>query len=311
MAQEMVKKVDTAKTMMSRGTNYALKQSRLDKDEEELKVLMSKHKGYEVEETTDEEENTNDVEETTEKSEVEEKQTESEEEEESDEGLSREEKSFKKRYGDLRRHMAEKEKEWKESLEDHNNTVSLRAPTSDEDIEAWAEKYPDVAAIVETIASKKADEKFAVAEERLREFDEAAYEAERTKAEITIRKSHADFDELRDSDKFHDWVESQPKWVRDALYENSDDAASVVRVIDLYKVDNNMTLSAKKKASRDAAKTVSKRSTPSVDSEGSASMIKESEVAKMSDKDFEENYDKIQKAMSSGKFIYDVSGKAR
>lgn len=311
MAQEMVKKVDTAKTMMSRGTNYALKQSRLDKDEEELKVLMSKHKGDEVEETTDEEENTNDVEETTEKSEVEEKQTESEEEEESDEGLSREEKSFKKRYGDLRRHMAEKEKEWKESLEDHNNTVSLRAPTSDEDIEAWAEKYPDVAAIVETIASKKADEKFAVAEERLREFDEAAYEAERTKAEITIRKSHADFDELRDSDKFHDWVESQPKWVRDALYENSDDAASVVRVIDLYKVDNNMTLSAKKKASRDAAKTVSKRSTPSVDSEGSASMIKESEVAKMSDKDFEENYDKIQKAMSSGKFIYDVSGKAR
>ena len=312
MAQEMVKKVDTAKTMMSRGTNYALKQSRLDKDEEELKVLMSKHKGDEVEETTDEEENTNDVEETTEESEVEEKQTESEEEkEESDEGLSREEKSFKKRYGDLRRHMAEKEKEWKESLEDHNNTVSLRAPTSDEDIEAWAEKYPDVAAIVETIASKKADEKFAVAEERLREFDEAAYEAERTKAEITIRKSHADFDELRDSDKFHDWVESQPKWVRDALYENSDDAASVVRVIDLYKVDNGMTIAAKKKASRDAAKTVSKRSTPAVDSEGSASMIKESEVAKMSDKDFEENYDKIQKAMSSGKFIYDVSGKAR
>jgi hypothetical protein len=311
MAQEMVKKVDTAKTMMSRGTNYALKQSRLDKDEEELKVLMSKHKGDEVEETTDEEENTNDVEETTEESEVEEKQTESEEEEESDEGLSREEKSFKKRYGDLRRHMAEKEKEWKESLEDHNNTASLRAPTSDEDIEAWAEKYPDVAAIVETIASKKADEKFAVAEERLREFDEAAYEAERTKAEITIRKSHADFDELRDSDKFHDWVESQPKWVRDALYENSDDAASVVRVIDLYKVDNGMTIAAKKKASKDAAKTVSKRSTPAVDSEGSASMIKESEVAKMSDRDFEENYDKIQKAMSSGKFIYDVSGKAR
>jgi len=306
MAQEMVKKVDTNKAMMSRGTNYALKQSRMNKDEEELEALLAENKGEEVE---TEEESSEEVTEAPVKEPVEEP-VESEEEE-SDENLSREEKSFKKRYGDLRRHMAEKEKEWKESLEDHNNTVSLRAPTSDEDIEAWAEKYPDVAAIVETIASKKADEKFAVAEERLREFDEAAYEAERTKAEITIRKSHADFDELRDSDKFHDWVESQPKWVRDALYENSDDAASVVRVIDLYKVDNGMTIAAKKKASRDAAKTVSKRSTPAVDSEGSASMIKESEVAKMSDKDFEENYDKIQKAMSSGKFIYDVSGKAR
>ena len=306
MAQEMVKKVDTNKAMMSRGTNYALKQSRMNKDEEELEALLAEHKGEEVE---TEEESSEEVTEAPVKEPVEEP-VESEEEE-SDENLSREEKSFKKRYGDLRRHMAEKEKEWKESLEEHNNSISLRAPTSDEDIEAWAEKYPDVAAIVETIASKKADEKFAVAEERLREFDEAAYEAERTKAEITIRKSHADFDELRDSDKFHDWVESQPKWVRDALYENSDDAASVVRVIDLYKVDNGMTIAAKKKASRDAAKTVSKRSTPAVDSEGSASMIKESEVAKMSDKDFEENYDKIQKAMSSGKFIYDVSGKAR
>ncbi len=304
MAQEMVKKVDTNKAMMSRGTNYALKQSRMNKDEEELEALLAEHKGQEVE-IEAEEESSEEVTET-----PVEKPVESEEEEESDENLSREEKSFKKRYGDLRRHMADKEKEWKEQME-LQTSAPLRAPSSDEDIEAWAEKYPDVAAIVETIASKKADEKFAVAEERLREYDEAAYEVERTKAETTIRKSHSDFDELRDSDKFHDWVEDQPKWVRDALYENSDDAASVVRVIDLYKVDNNMTPSAKKKANKDAAKTVTKRGTPAVDSDGANQMIKESQVSKMTDKQFEDNYDKIQAAMASGKFVYDVTGKAR
>ena len=303
MAQDMVKKVDTAEAMMSRGSNYAVKQARMKKDEEELAALMAEQNGETVE-TAEEEEVEEAVEEVTEEP------VESEEEEESDENLSREEKSFKKRYGDLRRHMADKEKEWKEQLESQS-TAPLRAPSSDEDIEAWAEKYPDVAAIVETIASKKADEKFAVAEERLREFDEATYEAERTKAETTIRKSHADFDELRDSDKFHDWVEDQPKWVRDALYENSDDAASVVRVIDLYKVDNNMTPAAKKKANKDAAKTVAKRGTPAVDSDGANQMIKESQVSKMTDKQFEDNYEKIQAAMASGKFIYDVSGKAR
>lgn len=297
MAQDMVKKVDNASAMMDRGTNYAVKQARMDKDEAELEALLAEHNGEEAET----------VEETVE--EVAEAPVESEEEE-SDENLSREEKSFKKRYGDLRRHMADKEKEWKEQMES-KTSAPLRAPSSDEDIEAWAEQYPDVAAIVETIASKKADEKFAVAEERLREYDEAAYEVERTKAETTIRKSHADFDELRDSDKFHDWVEDQPKWVRDALYENSDDAASVVRVIDLYKVDNNMTPAAKKKASKDAAKTVTKRGTPAVDSDGANQMIKESQVSKMSDKQFEDNYEKIQAAMASGKFVYDVTGKAR
>jgi hypothetical protein len=301
MAQDMVKKMDTAEAMMSRGSNYAVKQARMDKDEAELAALVAEHNGEEVE-TVEEA-----VEEVTEAPVDEPVES---EEEESDENLSREEKSFKKRYGDLRRHMADKEKEWKEQMESQTS-APLRAPSSDEDIEAWAEKYPDVAAIVETIASKKADEKFAVAEERLREYDEAAYEVERTKAETTIRKSHADFDELRDSDKFHDWVEDQPKWVRDALYENSDDAASVVRVIDLYKVDNNMTPAAKKKATKDAAKTVSKRGTPAVDSDGSGQMIKESQVSKMTDKQFEDNYEKIQTAMASGKFVYDVTGKAR
>ena len=308
MAQEMVKQVATKEAMMARGSNYSAKQARLDKDEKELEELMKVTYGSKEEDSEEAVEDT--IEEDTQEVEV--SKDEPEEDEESDEGLSREEKSFKKRYGDLRRHMAEKEKEWKEKLESaKSDTPPLRAPKSDEDIEAWAEQYPDVAAIVETIASKKAAEKFAVAESRLREFDEANYEAERSKAETTIRKAHADFDDLRDSDTFHDWVEEQPKWVRDALYENSDDAASVIRVLDLYKVDNDMTPSAKKNKAKDAAKTVSKRSRPAVDDTGTGGMLKESVVSKMSDKEFESRYDEIQEAMQSGKFVYDISGKAR
>lgn len=300
MANDIVKEATAKEAMISRGSNYATKQARMDKDQKELDELMKAQ--YGTEEEVEEE--------TTEEPVVEAKEEDSKEEEESDEKLSREEKSFKKRYGDLRRHMAEKEKEWKEKLESQT-TAPLRAPSSDEDIEAWAEKYPDVAAIVETIASKKADEKFAVAEDRLREFDEANYEAERSKAERAIRKAHGDFDELRDSDSFHDWVDEQPKWVRDALYENSDDAASVVRVIDLYKVDNDMTPSAKKGKVKDAAKAVTKRSRTAVDDTGVGSLLKESTVAKMTDKEFETRYDEIQEAMQSGKFVYDISGKAR
>ena len=317
MAQEMVKEVTTKEAMMSRGSNYMTKQARIEKDEKELEELMKAQAGesHEEEEAEVEEsdgEGSEDTEVQTKDSAKQEEAEEASEAQEDDSELSREEKSFKKRYGDLRRHMAEKEKEWKEKLEAVESTSPpLRAPKSDEDIEEWAEKYPDVAAIVETIASKKADEKFAVAEGRLRAFDEANYEAERTKAETAIRKAHGDFDDLRDSDGFHDWVEEQPKWVRDALYENSDDAASVIRVIDLYKVDNDMTPSAKKSKAKDAAKTVSKRTRTAVDDTGAGSMLKESVVAKMTDKQFEERYDEIQEAMQSGKFIYDISGKAR
>tara|TARA_R110000782_G_scaffold4104_4_gene14592 strand:- start:4975 stop:5883 length:909 start_codon:yes stop_codon:yes gene_type:complete len=284
----------------NRGSNYASKQSRIEKEEKELEELMNAQ--------ADDSEDEVETEEVTEAPAVE--ATEVEEVEE--DNLTGEEKSFKKRYGDLRRHMATKEKEWESRFKALEvGPTSVRAPKSDEDIEAWASQNPDIAAIVESIADKKATEKFASAEGRLREFDEAKSDAERTKAENKIRSAHADFDELREGDEFHDWVEEQPKWVRDALYENSDDADSVVRVLDLYKIDNGLTPSAKKAKAKDAAKTVSKRTRTPVDETGAGSMIKESAVAKMNDKQFEANYEAIQEAMQTGKFVYDISGKAR
>jgi hypothetical protein len=188
---------------------------------------------------------------------------------------------------------------------------AVTPPKSDEDIEEWAKQYPDVAGIVETIAAKKAQEMFSKADARLKELDEAQSEAQRVKAENQIRKSHEDFDELRASDEFHNWAEEQPKWVQDALYENADDPASVVRVIDLYKVDKGLTKTAKKAKAKDAASTVTKRSKTSVDVDDANDVIRESDVAKMSDKEFEAKSEEINKAIRSGKFVYDVSGSAR
>ena len=234
--------------------------------------------------------------------------------EDKEETLSREEKSFKKRYGDLRRHMSEKETEWKERLdlvEGRMNKSSISLPKSDEDIAEWAAKYPDVAGIVETIATKKAEEMFSKADVRLKKIDEANYESQRMQSELQIKKSHSDFDELKESDSFHDWADEQPKWVQDALYENADDPASVVRVIDLYKSDKGMTNSAKKIKSKEAASVVNKRSKTSIDTAESSGTFKESDIAKMSDKDFEKNQEEITLSMRSGKFIYDISGNAR
>jgi len=237
-----------------------------------------------------------------------------EEPEVEDKNLSREEKSFKKRYGDVRRHMQQKEKEWEEkftALEARLGQENIRPPKSDEDIETWAAEFPDVASIVETIAAKKAQEMFNKAEDRLQRLDAKEAEMSRSTAEQDIRKAHSDFDKLRSADEFHDWVDEQPKWVQDALYENSDDAASVIRVIDLYKVDNGMTKSdyaAKRKA---AAKTVKKASKIEVEADDTAGSFKESDIARMSAKEYEKQEEEITNAIRSGKFIYDLSGNAR
>jgi len=210
--------------------------------------------------------------------------------------------------------MSDKEKEWGDKLTALENKMKGEAiipPKSDEDIEEWAKEYPDVAGIVETIAAKKAQEMYKKAESRLAELDEIQYEATRKSAEATIRETHPDFDTLRKADEFHDWAEEQPKWVQDAIYENADDPASVVRVIDLYKVDKGLTKTAKKANKKAAASLVSKGSKASVDADESSTQIRESEVAKMSAKEFEKRQDDINQAMRSGKFIYDMTGNAR
>jgi len=293
--------VETQKTagFVDRGYNHEKKRSRMEAEEEEIRKLEAEQRGEDDEEQQPEEKASKEKEADTEVKE---------------ETLSAEEKSFKKRYGDLRRHMQDKEKEWDEKFQAFEKRLekeSIVPPKSDEDIEQWAKEYPDVAGIVETIAAKKAQEMFSKAEARMQEFDKIQTEAERTKAESVIRKSHEDFDDLRASEEFHTWVEEQPKWVQDALYENSDDPASVVRVIDLYKVDKGLTKTAKKAKAKDAASTVTKRTKTQVDVEDANDAIRESEVAKMSDMEFEERSDEINKAIRSGKFVYDVSGKAR
>jgi len=293
--------VETQKTagFVDRGYNHEKKRSRMEAEEEEIRKLEAEQRGEEDEEQQPEKEASKEKEADTEVKE---------------ETLSAEEKSFKKRYGDLRRHMQDKEKEWDEKFQAFEKRLekeSIVPPKSDEDIEEWSKEYPDVAGIVETIAAKKAQEMFSKAEARMQEFDKIQTEAERTKAESVIRKSHEDFDDLRASEEFHGWVEEQPKWVQDALYENSDDPASVVRVIDLYKVDKGLTKTAKKAKAKAAASTVTKRSKTQVDVEDANDAIRESEVAKMSDMEFEERSDEINKAIRSGKFVYDVSGKAR
>ena len=294
--------METPKTagFVDRGYNHAKRKQRMEEEAKEIAKLEAEARG---ESPVDEAE---EVEEATQEAET---NTEAKEE-----TLSAEEKSFKKRYGDLRRHMQQKEKEWDEkfeALQKASTKAGIVPPKSDEDIEEWTNKYPDVAGIVETIAAKKAQEMFSKADTRLKELDEAQAEAHRVKSENEIRKSHSDFDQLRESDEFHDWADAQPKWVRDALYENADDPASVVRVIDLYKSDKGLTNEAKKANRKAAASPVSKRSKTEVDVADANGMIRESEVARMTDKEFEERADEINKAMRSGKFVYDVSGNAR
>ena len=262
------------------------------REEEELEQLMKEQRG-EVEQTEPEEE-------------VEEEPT------------NAEEKTFKKRYSDLRRHQQKQSEDFKKEIDELKRQLGeatkkeMKLPKSDEDIEQWAADYPDVAAIVETIAMKKAREQASVLEERVKAIDEMQLSATKEKAEAELMRLHPDFGDIRDSDDFHEWADEQPKWVQDALYENDNDARSAARAIDLYKADRGIKSEKSSKKTKGAAEAVStkgSRSTPQADE--TSTYLRESQVQKMSAQEYEKNSDEIMEAIRTGKFIYDISGSAR
>ena len=240
-----------------------------------------------------------------------------EEEVQEPEPKSAEEKTFKKRYGDLRRHSQQKEGELQTQIDalkkqlDESTRKEISLPKSDEDIEAWAKNYPDVAAIVETIAIKKAQEQTIELDKRVKELNTMQSNVTKEKAEAELLRLHPDFNEIRETDDFHNCAEEQPKWVQDALYENDNDARSAGRAIDLYKAD--MGISKKKQASpKDAARATNTRNARSKPQEDDSSdYLRESAVQAMSAKQYEKNQDAIMEAIRTGKFIYDISGNAR
>jgi hypothetical protein len=289
-AQEMV--VDATpkkKAFMEKPSTH---EDRIKKDEEELKQLMEEQKG--------------------ETESVKEMKAEDEEE-----PKTAEERTFKKRYGDLRRHSQEKEKDLQKQLDDLKSQLSkatkkeMKLPKSDEDINEWAKEYPDVAAIVETIAAKKAREQSEDIEKRIKEIDERDANSIKEKAEVELLRLHPDFADIRESDEFHEWAEEQPKWVQNALYENDNDAKSAARAIDLYKADKGLNKKKEKSNDAGAAKAVSTKSKTSVSETNNTVTFKESTVDKMSADEYAAKADVIMEAIRSGNFIYDLSGSAR
>jgi len=245
-------------------------------------------------------------------------QVEEEEKEPEPEPVTAEEKSFKKRYGDLRRHSQKKEHDLQKQIDelrtqlDASTKKQIKLPKSEEELDEWTKEYPDVAKIVETIAIKKAKEQSKDLEERLKQINTMQDDALREKAEVELLKKHPDFVTIRDQDEFHTWVEEQPEWVQKALYENEHDANSAARAIDLYKSD--MGISAKKVTAKDKSLNAAKSVTTNKGNPNSSpevGTLKESDVEKMSAREYESKQEEITKAIQNGTFIYDLTGSAR
>lgn len=204
---------------------------------------------------------------------------------------SDEDKSWAKRYADLRRLQQQQAQRLKE-LEAQKSTP---AALTREQVEAWVKDNPKAAEIVKALAKEVVPTD---------DIEEVRTEIERTKAMNKILKSHPDFDEITGSDTFHDWADKQPANVQNLIF--SENAEDVIWALDLFKKKEIQT-----NPKKDAASLVKTKSAGSEPSKKSSPVYTESMVQKMSLAEYEQHETEILKAQKSGNFVYDLSAGAR
>lgn len=238
--------------------------------------------------------------------------------EDKEEPANAEEASFKKRYGDLRRHTQKKEKELTDKMkaleEQVKNAANMPSelPASEQDLEAWMAKYPQVSAIVQTVATKIAREENKNLNSRIEEIDARDQSTKEQRAEADLIKAHPDWADISADDAFYDWVDEQSKFIQDAMYDNNTDAKAAISVVTMYKAEKGIKAKkGRKSTGASAALDVTTRgSTASPDAAGDA-VWRESDIEKMSAAEYAKHEDEIMTALREGKVVMDRSGAAR
>ena len=219
---------------------------------------------------------------------------------------------YKKRYDDLKKHYDGRVNSFKSREEEllaeiRTNRPKYKAPKSAEEIEAFKKEYPDVYGVVETVAHLRSSKETEDLKQEIKGLKELNQTVNKEKAEARLARLHPDFEEIRESDDFHNWAEGQPEAIKGWVYGNATNAELASRAIDLFKQDTGKSKS-KPELSGDlvAASEMVKVKNSKEIGYGSKKIWTRSQIAAMSQSEFDKNEKAITEAMTDGRVINDM-----
>ena len=175
--------------------------------------------------------------------------------------VNAEDKVFKKRYDDLKRHYDSALTKHKSQVltlkKQLENSATFIPPKDEKALEEWRKEYPDVYDVIKTVAQKEADDKGKALADKLSKLEVDQQTVAKQKAEVELLQLHPDFNKIRESQDFHDWASVQDNVIQGWLYDNFNNSQLASRAIDLYKMDKGLKKAdVKKENAKEASKSV-------------------------------------------------------
>jgi uncharacterized protein YutD len=217
---------------------------------------------------------------------------------------------YKKRYDDLKRYYDRKLGEWTSKENDlktqlRDNRPKYQPPKSKEELEAFKTEYPDIYGVVETVSHLQSENQMQTLQEEVESLKKRNEALAQREAQLELGKLHPDFNEIKESDDFHSWADSQPMEIKSWIYENNSDGKLAARAIDLYKKDRGLGSNKKtetKTATQNQGADLLVKTREQVQVPQSNEVVfNRSEIAKMSDEEFMQYEKDIVKAQREGR----------
>ena len=157
---------------------------------------------------------------------------------------------YKKRYDDLKRYYDRKLGDWNTKEGDlkaqlQANRPKYTPPKSEEELNAFKKDYPDIYGVVETVSHLQSQNEMKSLQDEVGSLKKANQALAQREAQLELSKLHPDFNQIKESDDFHNWADSQPMEIKSWIYENNKNGKLAARAVDLYKKDRGLGLDKK------------------------------------------------------------------
>lgn len=224
---------------------------------------------------------------------------------------------WKKRYADLQsdrdkkladanKTIANKDSE-KQELEKQLKEVTkakTKYPTSEEELEQWCKEFPPLVPIIQTLALKAVEGRESELAEKVKELEDFKKAVAAERGRVELLKIHPDANEIETDPKFAQWFNEQETEIQHLV--SSGDPKKIAKAITIYKKDLGIVNKSARDIKKEASKAVDLGPTPAELPKGKKTWY-ESEVAKMSARDYIKNEKEIELARAEDRYIYDIS----
>lgn len=147
------------------------------------------------------------------------------------------EHNWEKRYRDLQSYSSKKIHQLEGEIRSlqQQNVPRLEAPKTPEELEAFKGKNPEMYAVIQSMANMLFQAHISKYDQQLAEMQGTLQVSAQEKAILKLREAHPDYEQIMNSDEFHEWAQRQSTQVQDWVYRNPDNADLAIQAISLYK----------------------------------------------------------------------------